>query len=345
MAPFGSGHTVLDGNSTPDSPKGATMSRIGVLIAMAAIALMAASCAGEEDRAPAEPVEAGPESADTAFDPEVGAGPVDPAASEADLRRDIAADATPVRLGERFAWCLTVQAMWDDQDLYRAEAEAAAAAHRTAVDTYEAATDDLDRAEAHEAAEEALGEYRFVSGVYGRVRWKSAGLIVGDESSLQAGDREDATLQVARERAVEAFRAGAAADTLEAIDLAYEATETAAHLSAAALSDATDESDQPVPEAPDSGAAPFEASEGWIVATEALQDVVEAAEEAEDARKAASAAVRAARAAVGDAEGSATAIYEAAHADGNWEAMITDVRRNPHDNSTIGRRDPTLGIL
>ena len=25
MAPFGSGHTVLDGNSTPDSPKGATM--------------------------------------------------------------------------------------------------------------------------------------------------------------------------------------------------------------------------------------------------------------------------------------------------------------------------------
>ena len=211
----------------------------------------------------------------------------------------------------------------DDQDLYRAEAEVAAGAHRTALDIYEAATDDLDRAEAHEAVEQALGEYRFVASVYGRVRWRSAGLIVGDESSLQAGDWEDATLQVARERAVEAFRAGAAADTLAAIDLAYEATETAAHLSAAALSD-VDESDQPV-EAPDSGASLFEASEGWLVATEALQDAVEAAEEAEDARKAASAAVKAARAAVGDAEGSAIAIYEAAHADGNWVAMITDV--------------------
>ena len=306
------------------------MPRNGVLIAMVAVALVAAACGGDEDRAPADPVEdPGLDGVVSEVDPREGSSPGVLGAPEAEPREDAVADATPVRLGDRFAWCVRVESLWDDQDQYRAETEAAAAAHRAAVDTHEAATDDLDRAEAHEAVEQALGEYRFAASVYGRVRWRAAGLLFGDESSVRPGDWEDATLQVALERALEAFRANAVADTLAAFDLAHQATEAVVRLNAAASLDA-DESDQAersdqVVDTAESDAVPFDASKAWLKATEALQDAVAAAEKAEDAREAAVSASRAAGAAVGDAEDAAAAIYQAAQVDGDWEAMITGV--------------------
>ena len=325
MAPFGSGHTVLDGNSTPDSPKGATMPRTGAILAMLVVVLVAGGCGGDEERAPADLVEdAGPDGAVTEVDARADPSSEAAVAPKAEPSEGTVADAEPVRLGERFGWCSGVQALWDAQDQARAETEAAAVAHEAAVRVYEAATDDLDRAEAGEAAQDAYTEYVFAAGDYGKIRWRAAGLIFSYEAIVPGGGVEDATLQVALDRAVEAYRAGAAADTVAAFDFAHEATETATRVSAVANSD-SDEPAQAV-EAPESESAPLDASRGWFKATEALHDAVEAAKDAEDAADATMAAVAAARTAAGDAEDAARAISRAAQGDGDWEAMTTDIQ-------------------
>ena len=325
MAPFGSGHTVLDDNSTPDSPKGATMPRNGAMLAILGAVLAAVGCAGDQDLSPTDPVEnANPESAVLAADPSDDADPATPVASEAEPSRDTVVNAEPVRLGERFAFCARVQALWDGEGQARAETEAAARAHEAAVRVHEAATDDLDRAEAGEAAQDAYADYVFAAGDYGKIRWRAAGLIFGNEATDLGGEVEDSTLQVALDRAFEAYRVAATADTVAAFDFAHEATETAAQLTAAAYSD-NDEPDQVV-EAPEPAAAPLDSSQAWFRATEALHDAVKAAEDAEAAKDATSAAVALARAAAGGAKDAAWAIYLAAQGDGGWEAIAADTQ-------------------
>ena len=136
----------------------------------------------------------------------------------------------------------------------------------------------------------------------------AAGLIFGDESSLLGGGLEDATLQVAIERAREAYRASAAPHTLAAFDLAYEATETVARLSAAERSEGG--RGRQAVEALESEPVAFEASEAWLRAAESLLDAAEAAKDAESASDDAAAAVEVSRAA--EAEAAAWAIYRAA---------------------------------
>ena len=323
MAPFGSGHTVLDGNSTPDSPKGATMPRNGVNAAIVAVLLVAAGCGGDEDRAPADPVEdAGPDRAVSDVEPTGDASPDTLAAPAADRSEEATADATPVRLGDRFRWCARVQALWDAEDRARAQVEATAAAHLAAVDVLEAATDDLDRAEAQQAMERALGDHGRARRTYGHARATAAGLFFSDRSNPLIGDLDDETLQVALERALDAFRASAGADTLAVFDLAREATETVQQPRTAADFDA-EQSNQPV-DAADAGSAPLDASEAWIKATEAFEDAIEAAEDAAAADDAVKAAVMASQGAVGDAKGAAWAIVEST-LDGEWEAMTADI--------------------
>ena len=135
---------------------------------------------------------------------------------------------------------------------------------------------------------------------------------------------EDSTLQVAVERAREAYRSRAATDTLAAFDVAYEATAAVARLNAAENSD-DDESGQVV-EAPESAVAAFDASEAWLRATEALQDTIKNAEAAQRARDDAAAAAAVTGAATNEAEDAATAIYRAALGDGDWKALINDAR-------------------
>ena len=131
---------------------------------------------------------------------------------------------------------------------------------------------------------------------------------------------------MALERAFEAYRSIAAADTVAAFDLAHEATENAMHLYAVAYSD----SDEPAPpvEAPESESVAFDASEAWLRATEALQDTIKGAETAERAKDEAAAATAASRAAKTEAEDAAWAIYSAAQDDGDWEALIRDAHTN-----------------
>lgn len=301
------------------------MPRNGVMLAILVAVLVATGCADDNDDSPTDPVEkADPDSAASAADPNDDASPAAPVASEAEPSRDTVADAEPVRLGERFAWCARVQALWDGEDRARAETEVAAAAHEAAVRLHESAADDLDRAEAGEAAQDAYADYVFATSDYGKIRWRAAGLIFSNEAIVLGGGVEDSTLQVALDRAFDAYHIAASADTVAAFDFAHEATETAAQLTAAAYSD-SDEPSQGV-EAPEPEPAPLEVSEAWLKATEALQDALEAAQDAEDAKDATSAAASAAQAAAGNADDAAWAIWRAAQADGDWESMVTDTR-------------------
>ena len=230
----------------------------------------------------------------------------------------------PVRLGDRFGWCESVQRRWDSQVHYRAEAEAAALAHEAAVGVYEAASDDLDRAEAQEALDRALADYESAQSDYGKTRWGTAGLILGDVSILSAGYyRDDPTLQVAVARALEAFGSNAGPDILAAFDSAHEATEMVELVSSVERFGVDDPME--AGEASESEPAVFDASEGWLIAIEAVEEALEAAADAEDAKDAAVAAADGSRGAASDADDAASEIYFAARRDGDWEALIGDV--------------------
>ena len=213
--------------------------------------------------------------------------------------------------------------LWDAQEQARAKTETAAAAHDAAVGDFKAATDDLDRAEAGEAVDDAYGDYVSATRDYGQVRWHAAALIFSDESNPLGGGLEDSTSQVAIERAREAYRAHAASHTLAALDYAPEATEAAARSS----TDGRSEGDQsgPAVEVPEPDAVPFDASEAWLRAAEALQDALNGVEDAQIASDDTSKAAAATQAAKNEAEDAAWAIYRAAFFDGEWEALIRDV--------------------
>ena len=149
--------------------------------------------------------------------------------------------------------------------------------------------------------------------------------MLSGEATLLVGEPHDATLQVALERALEAFRASAGADTLAVFDLAHEATETAQQPRTAARLE-FEESNQSV-EAAESEPAPLDSSEPWFEAIEAFEDAVEAAEDAAAAGEAANAAAAASHGAAADARDAdwAWAILNAAAFDGDWEAMTADI--------------------
>ena len=302
------------------------MCRTRLLASALAVALLAVACGGDEDHDPAEREnETSSGSSVTSEAEPAQDGHAGASTTPAKEPQQVAAPAVaaPVQLGERFGWCAKVQALWDAQDQARTETEAAAAVHEAAVRAHEAATDDLDRAEAGEAVYDAYAEYVFSTRDYGQVRWHAAALTFGDEPTLLGGGLEDSTLQVAIERAREAYRANAAPHTLAALDYAHEATEMAARSS----TDERSGGDQsgPAVEASEPDPVPFDASEAWLRATEALQDALNGVEDAEIASDDTSRAAAAAQAAKNEAEDAAWAIYRAAFFDGEWEALILDV--------------------
>ncbi len=61
----------------------------------------------------------------------------------------------PPRLGNRFEWCAELQAIWDDDHAARLRLSQASAAETAALQAWQTATDDLDRAEAAVALDAA----------------------------------------------------------------------------------------------------------------------------------------------------------------------------------------------
>ena len=115
-----------------------------------------------------------------------------------------------VWLGNRFDWCAGVQAVWDSHDHAQAVLAAAEARYRDALVAFEAATDELDRAEAREVLDAAQVDHDQASGAYQRAmaevrqQLDDARRIQGDETeriahqrawlALVAADAEIATL-------------------------------------------------------------------------------------------------------------------------------------------------------
>ena len=300
------------------------MCRIRPFVVALAVTMLAGACAGDDDTDTGD-------DGDTASMAITDSNAVDAGATAgSDAAAAVVDDSTvaattltvPVRLGDRFAWCASVQRRWDAQVHYRAEAEAAALAHEAAVGVYEAASDDLDRAEAQEALDRALDDHASAASDYGKTRWGTAGLIVGDMSTLLASDRDDVTLQVAIERAFEAFLSDAGAGTLAAFDSAHEAAH-ALELVSSVERFGGDESVEAV-EVPEPEPVVFDASEAWLKAIAALEEALEAAGDAEDAKDAAVAAAAGSRGAASAARDAASQTYRAARRDGDWEALISD---------------------
>ena len=159
MAPFGSSHTVLDGNSTPDSPKGATMPRHRFIIsALLAAALLAAGCGGDD--AAEEPEDAAQETdsvSEVTTDADQPDAPVRDSTDQPDAGAEPESEPQPVlvRLGDRFGWCADIQRTWDWLAEIQGQVDAEAAALRDAQEALEAAADELDRAEALQVFESA----------------------------------------------------------------------------------------------------------------------------------------------------------------------------------------------
>lgn len=195
MAPFGPGHTALNGIRCSDHPEGATMRRTHPLAAVVVLVVIAAACGGDDgdqaDPAP-EPAMAVPTSV------------AEPAADRRDIEQlSTAAELAPVQLGDRFAWCLDVQIAWQSNlDALRA-ALAAVVDHNEALVALSNATDELDRAEAieqidefEERADDLIRVYHaWASGLYQQVRELNTGV--------------EGSKGVAYTRAREAFEAAA----------------------------------------------------------------------------------------------------------------------------------------
>ena len=190
--------------------------------------LVAAACGvGDDsdpsDRAAAEP----PETFTTSDSGSEGSAEVSPEVSpEADTTTDgeqmdsaapgTASDAGPldstsgtepqdssqpvVRLGDRFEWCSGIQAVWDAHDHAIVALVAVEAGHEDALAKYEAATDELNRAEAREIVEAAQSDVREVNDKYQQALTDTV-----DQLRLARHATDDSTEGIAYQRAWEAL--------------------------------------------------------------------------------------------------------------------------------------------
>ena len=103
-------------------------------------------------------------------------------------------ESLPVRLGDRFDWCADVQAGWDAYDQTLAVKIAAEGEHQRAVDAFEAATDELDRAEAGEIVDAANSDvasarYHYQDDLEARFWQVSGARTASGESSWQVAEK------------------------------------------------------------------------------------------------------------------------------------------------------------
>ncbi len=201
--------------------------RTRFMLAVLVFVLVAAACGGDDsdpsDRAAAEP----PETFTTSDSGSEGSPEDSPEDSpEADTTTDgeqmdsaapgTASDAGPldstsgtepqdssqpvVRLGDRFEWCAEMQAVWDAHDHALVALVAAEAGHEEALAKYEAATDELNRAEAREIVEAAQSDVREVNDKYQQALTDAV-----DQLRLARRATDDSTEGIAYQRAWEAL--------------------------------------------------------------------------------------------------------------------------------------------
>ena len=139
----------------------------------------------------------------------------------------------PVQLGLRFPWCAEVQSRWNGMVETLAAAAVAEAAYGDAREAHEAATDELDAAEARvalERAESVLEERR--SGLERVSGWAVPLIIPGTPPLDDNTTVNIETHAIAVKRAREAFRDSADPVTLELSELIHRVDWSAADLTA-----------------------------------------------------------------------------------------------------------------
>lgn len=181
-----------DSRDTHPTPLQACLRLAAVLLA---VVLLAAACGGDdapaaEDAQPEAAAvalgEGGQESSTDASEPDAGAEP------EPQM---------PVRLGNRFAWCATIQQAWSWLSGRWMEAHRAELRYYKAQSVFEAATDELDKAEAlrdYELAEEEYDSARL--GLVHAAKEAMAPLAPRAPEGSSYADEETARIAISRAR-------------------------------------------------------------------------------------------------------------------------------------------------
>ena len=196
-----------------------------------AVLVVASSCGGDEEQAP------GGDDGDQAqeFEQPLDVASPDPAEPNADQSEQSEEDPGlgPVQLGSRFPWCPDIQDRWNGMVDALAAVAAAEVAYRDAQEAFEAATDELDAAEARgvlELAERALEEEE--SNLALEARGAVPLIIPGRPPIDDTTTANIETHAIAVERAREAFRASADPVTLEMSELIHQVDWSVADLTA-----------------------------------------------------------------------------------------------------------------
>ena len=179
-----------------------------------AVLVVASACGGDDDLADPARIEvgvavSGPDSGDGDQTATQGdAGTPDVEGIDAAVSTEGAAQpTTAVVVGDRFEWCAPVREAWDSYTEASAAVARAAETLSGAVGAHAAATDELDRAEAAAAVQDAQAAYDEARGTADSVAWWAIGPLL--ESAASSSGSTDDTLGIAYGRAWEAFAAAA----------------------------------------------------------------------------------------------------------------------------------------
>ena len=201
------------------------MPRVTHLIALLlAVSLLAAGCGGDDASEEAEDAqtESVSEVAASAEQPDttVRDSAEQPEQPDADAQPEPEPVAAPVRLGTRFEWCVDIQRDWDWLAEIQGQTTAAEMVLRDAEEALEAATDELDRAEALQAFEAAN---RHLADLLPVLEDAIRDEVVPVTRSPRSPADPDDTEGIAFERAREAFNAAADPALVELIGVRYPA--------------------------------------------------------------------------------------------------------------------------
>ena len=199
---------------------------------MLAVSLLAAGCGGGQQDASEEPDDA---QADGVSEVATSDGDDRPETTERETtgQPDAAPDPEPepepqpvlVRLGDRFGWCADIQRTWDWLAEIQGQVDAVEAARLDAQAALEAATDELDRAEALQALESAEESYLDFVPAFRDAMDEVTRLLEPDWRS-NSGETE----AIAVERAREAFYAAAAPTLVDLMKVAQAGRPTRVEL-------------------------------------------------------------------------------------------------------------------
>ena len=196
---------------------------------MLAVSLLAAGCGGGQQDASEEPDDARADGVSEVAtsdgdQPDTTVRESAEQTEQPDADTEPEPEPAPVRLGSRFMWCFRLQADWDRHSQAQAQFDDAEAALLEAREALATATDELDRAEAQDALDDAERRYEDLTDHLADVNdGTSRILLPGREGS------ED-TETIALGRAREVFRAAADPAVLELSELAHGVDWSAADL-------------------------------------------------------------------------------------------------------------------